>query len=183
MEDKQFHLFNGRDSVSGMKGNNPLRSGPEVINRRVWKSNNSKRGGNILVPKDPKRVSKRFDDDDDENDDEDDVEELERKIRSADLPEHAFKVAMKELKRLKKMPPQFPEHATTRNYLEWMVDLPWSQETKDKLDISQARIDLDHDHYGLEKLKKRVIEYLAVRKLKNSLKGKIPVVGTKLCSK
>ncbi|XP_020609551.1 lon protease homolog 2, peroxisomal-like isoform X2 [Orbicella faveolata] len=181
MEDKQFHLFNGRDS--GMKGNNPLRSGPEVINRRVWKSNNSKRGGNILVPKDPKRVSKRFDDDDDENDDEDDVEELERKIRSADLPEHAFKVAMKELKRLKKMPPQFPEHATTRNYLEWMVDLPWSQETKDKLDISQARIDLDHDHYGLEKLKKRVIEYLAVRKLKNSLKGKIPVVGTKLCSK
>lgn len=71
------------------------------------------------------------------------------------------------------MPPQFPEHATARNYLEWMVDLPWSKETTDKLDISQARADLDHDHYGLEKLKKRVIEYLAVRKLKNSLKGPI----------
>ncbi|KAL9974903.1 hypothetical protein ACROYT_G012005 [Oculina patagonica] len=152
----------------GMKGNNSVKSGPEIINRRVWKS---KRGG-MLVPKDPKRISKSFDEDS-ENDDEDDVEELERKIRSAELPEHAFKVAMKELKRLKKMPPQFPEHATARNYLEWMVDLPWSQETKDKLDISQARIDLDHDHYGLEKLKKRVIEYLAVRKLKNSLKGPI----------
>ncbi|XP_073234263.1 lon protease homolog 2, peroxisomal-like isoform X6 [Porites lutea] len=130
------------------------------------------RGGNMIVSRDHKRMGRSFDEEDD-NDDEDDVEELERKIKSADLPEHAFKVAMKELKRLKKMPPQFPEHATSRNYLEWMIDLPWSKETKDKLDIPQARLDLDQDHYGLEKLKKRVIEYLAVRKLKNSLKGPI----------
>ncbi|XP_048580781.1 lon protease homolog 2, peroxisomal isoform X2 [Nematostella vectensis] len=111
--------------------------------------------------------------DDDDNDDEDDIEELERKIKAAQLPEHAQRVAMKEIKRLKKTPPQFPEHATSRNYLEWMIDLPWSKETKDKLDIAQARRDLDTDHYGLEKLKKRVIEYLAVRKLKNNLKGPI----------
>nr|XP_058967636.1 lon protease homolog 2, peroxisomal-like [Pocillopora verrucosa] len=158
-----------RRQKEGMRGSHPLKGGSE-FNRRMWK-NNTKRGS-ILISKEPKRISKGLDDDDDNND-EDDVEELERKIRSADLPEHAFKVAMKELKRLKKMPPQFPEHATARNYLEWMVDLPWSKETTDKLDISQARADLDHDHYGLEKLKKRVIEYLAVRKLKNSLKGPI----------
>ncbi|EDO41460.1 predicted protein, partial [Nematostella vectensis] len=77
--------------------------------------------------------------DDDDNDDEDDIEELERKIKAAQLPEHAQRVAMKEIKRLKKTPPQFPEHATSRNYLEWMIDLPWSKETKDKLDIAQAR--------------------------------------------
>ncbi|XP_066019185.1 lon protease homolog 2, peroxisomal [Pocillopora verrucosa] len=158
-----------RRQKEGMRGSHPLKGGSE-FNRRMWK-NNTKRGS-ILISKEPKRISKGLDDEDDNND-EDDVEELERKIRSADLPEHAFKVAMKELKRLKKMPPQFPEHATARNYLEWMVDLPWSKETTDKLDISQARADLDHDHYGLEKLKKRVIEYLAVRKLKNSLKGPI----------
>lgn len=164
---KSLHLV--RRQKEGLRGSHPPKGGPE-FNRRMWKSNTKR--GNMLVPKEPKRISKGLDDDDD-NDDEDDVEELERRIRSADLPEHAFKVAIKELKRLKKMPPQFPEHATARNYLEWMVDLPWSKETTDKLDISQARADLDHDHYGLEKLKKRVIEYLAVRKLKNSLKGPI----------
>ncbi|XP_073234262.1 lon protease homolog 2, peroxisomal-like isoform X5 [Porites lutea] len=153
----------------GLKSSSPMKV---EINRRVLKSGTPKRGGNMIVSRDHKRMGRSFDEEDD-NDDEDDVEELERKIKSADLPEHAFKVAMKELKRLKKMPPQFPEHATSRNYLEWMIDLPWSKETKDKLDIPQARLDLDQDHYGLEKLKKRVIEYLAVRKLKNSLKGPI----------
>ncbi|XP_068694451.1 lon protease homolog 2, peroxisomal-like [Montipora foliosa] len=167
---KSLHLL--KRQKDGMKGTSLLKTGSQ-INRKVWKGNHQKRGvGNVIVPRDGKRIGKGFDEDDND-DDEDDVDELERKIRSADLPEHAFKVAMKELKRLKKMPPQFPEHATSRNYLEWMVDLPWNRETKDKLDISQARFDLDQDHYGLEKLKKRVIEYLAVRKLKNSLKGPI----------
>ncbi|XP_074617102.1 lon protease homolog 2, peroxisomal-like isoform X2 [Acropora palmata] len=166
---KSLHLL--RRQKEGLRGTSPLKTNSEMI-RRVWKGNNQKRGVNMVVPREGKRIGRAFDEGDD-NEDEDDIDELERKIRSANLPEHAFKVAMKEFKRLKKMPPQFPEHATSRNYLEWMVDLPWNRETNDKLDISQARFDLDQDHYGLQKLKKRVIEYLSVRKLKNSLKGPI----------
>lgn len=111
---------------------------------------------------------------DDEDDGEgDDSVDLEQKIKAANMPDHAYKAAMKELKRLKKMPQQMPEHALIRNYLELMVELPWSKNSKDALDVLQARKDLDTDHYGLDKLKKRVIEYLAVRQLKNSLKGPI----------
>ncbi|XP_071958452.1 lon protease homolog 2, peroxisomal-like [Antedon mediterranea] len=103
----------------------------------------------------------------------DEIAELEQKLKSACLPEHALLAATKELKRLKKMPTALPEYAITRNYLELMTELPWSKSSKDVLDISKARHDLDEDHYGLEKLKKRVIEYLAVRQLKNTLKGPI----------
>jgi len=110
---------------------------------------------------------------DEESEEADDIMELEKKIKSVKMPPEAEKAAYKELKRLKKMPPQMPEHAMIRNYLELMVELPWSIQTKDILDISQARKDLDADHYGLQQLKKRVIEYLAVRQLKNSLKGPI----------
>ncbi|KAH9515489.1 Lon protease-like protein 2 [Bulinus truncatus] len=112
-------------------------------------------------------------DDEDRDEDIDDSSDLEAKIKAANMPDQALKSAMKELKRLKKMPPHMPEHAMIRNYLELMTELPWSIGTKDTLDIVQARKDLDADHYGLEKLKKRVIEYLAVRQLKNSLKGPI----------
>jgi ATP-dependent Lon protease len=104
---------------------------------------------------------------------EDEVVELEKRIKMANLPDYAMKTAQRELKRLKQMPPQFPEHAVTRNYLELMADLPWSKSTEDRLDIAQARADLNADHYGLDKVKDRVIEYLAVRKLKNNLKGPI----------
>lgn len=103
----------------------------------------------------------------------DEIAELEEKIKSADMPDHAAKACLKELKRLKKMPAAMPEYAMTRNYLELMADLPWSKQSEDTLDISKARLDLDEDHYGMEKLKKRVIEYLAVRQIKNSLKGPI----------
>ncbi|KAK3576379.1 hypothetical protein CHS0354_018926 [Potamilus streckersoni] len=111
-------------------------------------------------------------------DEEDDAEgdemaDLEQKIKNANMPEQAFTAAMKEFKRLKKMPQHMPEQAMIRNYLELLVELPWSKQTKDVLDISQARKYLDDDHYGLEKVKIRVVEYLAVRQLKNSLKGPI----------
>ncbi|XP_041455193.1 lon protease homolog 2, peroxisomal-like [Lytechinus variegatus] len=109
----------------------------------------------------------------DSESDGDEISELERKIKDAQMPKHAQKACQKELKRLKKMPSAMPEYAMTRNYLELMSELPWSKQSKDTLDIKQARIDLDADHYGLDKLKKRVIEYLAVRQLKNSLKGPI----------
>ncbi|XP_028596049.2 lon protease homolog 2, peroxisomal isoform X1 [Podarcis muralis] len=111
--------------------------------------------------------------DEEEDEDHNDIVILERKIRTSSMPEQALKVCVKEVKRLKKMPQSMPEYALTRNYLELMVELPWSKSTKDRLDIRAARILLDNDHYAMEKLKKRVLEYLAVRQLKNNLKGPI----------
>ncbi|KAF7244569.1 hypothetical protein EYD10_09055 [Varanus komodoensis] len=111
--------------------------------------------------------------DEEDDEDHDDIVILEKKIRASSMPEQALKVCVKEVKRLKKMPQSMPEYALTRNYLELMVELPWSKSTKDHLDIRAARILLDNDHYAMEKLKKRVLEYLAVRQLKNNLKGPI----------
>ncbi|KAG5273102.1 hypothetical protein AALO_G00147680 [Alosa alosa] len=108
-----------------------------------------------------------------EDDDGDDITLLERKVKGASMPEPALRVCVKELKRLKKMPQSMPEYALTRNYLELMVELPWSKSTTDCLDIRAARVLLDNDHYAMEKLKRRVLEYLAVRQLKSSLKGPI----------
>ncbi|XP_044212555.1 lon protease homolog 2, peroxisomal isoform X1 [Thunnus albacares] len=112
-------------------------------------------------------------DEEDEDDDGDDTVALERKVHGANMPEAAFRVCLKELKRLKKMPQSMPEYALTRNYLDLMVELPWSKSTKDCLDIQAARTLLDNDHYAMDKLKRRVLEYLAVRQLKTSLKGPI----------
>ncbi|XP_039098075.1 lon protease homolog 2, peroxisomal [Hyaena hyaena] len=111
--------------------------------------------------------------DEDEDEDHDDIVMLEKKIRTSSMPEQAHKVCVKEIKRLKKMPQSMPEYALTRNYLELMVELPWNKSTTDHLDIRAARVLLDNDHYAMEKLKKRVLEYLAVRQLKNNLKGPI----------
>ncbi|KAM3869916.1 lon protease homolog 2, peroxisomal [Diretmus argenteus] len=108
-----------------------------------------------------------------EDEDGDDTMALERKVQGANMPDAALKVCLKELKRLKKMPQSMPEYALTRNYLDLMVELPWSKSTKDCLDIRAARILLDNDHYAMDKLKRRVLEYLAVRQLKTSLKGPI----------
>uniref|UniRef100_A0A8C2Z536 Lon protease homolog 2, peroxisomal n=1 Tax=Cyclopterus lumpus TaxID=8103 RepID=A0A8C2Z536_CYCLU len=110
---------------------------------------------------------------DEEDEDGDDTAVLEKKIHGAKMPDAAFKVCLKELKRLKKMPQSMPEFALTRNYLDLMVELPWSKSTKDCLDIQAARTLLDNDHYAMDKLKRRVLEYLAVRQLKTSLKGPI----------
>ncbi|XP_039988793.1 lon protease homolog 2, peroxisomal isoform X3 [Xiphias gladius] len=112
-------------------------------------------------------------DGEDEDGDGDDTAVLERKVHGANMPETAFRVCLKELKRLKKMPQSMPEYALTRNYLDLMVELPWNKSTKDCLDIQAARTLLDNDHYAMDKLKRRVLEYLAVRQLKTSLKGPI----------
>ncbi|XP_034032854.1 lon protease homolog 2, peroxisomal [Thalassophryne amazonica] len=111
--------------------------------------------------------------DEEEDEDGDDTVALEKKIHGAKMPEAALRVCLKELKRLKKMPQSMPEYALTRNYLDLMVELPWSKSTKDCLDIRAARALLDNDHYAMAKLKRRVLEYLAVRQLKTSLKGPI----------
>ncbi|XP_067246399.1 lon protease homolog 2, peroxisomal isoform X1 [Chanodichthys erythropterus] len=108
-----------------------------------------------------------------EDEDGDDTALLEKKVKAAAMPEAALRVCLKELRRLKKMPQSMPEYALTRNYLEMMVELPWSKSTTDCLDIRAARVLLDNDHYAMEKLKRRVLEYLAVRQLKSTLKGPI----------
>jgi ATP-dependent Lon protease len=101
------------------------------------------------------------------------VNELRERIEEAKLPEHAQKAADRELARLEKLPPAAAEHGVIRTYLEWLVELPWSAETEDNLDIAHAREVLDADHYDLEKVKDRILEYLAVRKLKPDSPGPI----------
>jgi ATP-dependent Lon protease len=105
--------------------------------------------------------------------DEDDVEELRERIRIAQLPEDALKIAKKQLSRLAGMQQQSAEYNVTRTYVEWLADLPWNKSTTDKLDPADCRRCLDEDHFGLEKVKKRIVEYIAVRKLRADKKGPI----------
>ncbi len=102
-----------------------------------------------------------------------DLDDFREKIASAKMPADSEKVALKQLERLKVMQPSSAEYTVTRTYLEWLVELPWSIVTEDKLDIPAARDILNADHYDLEKVKKRILEYLAVRKLKTDKKGPI----------
>jgi ATP-dependent Lon protease len=101
------------------------------------------------------------------------VNELREKIEAAKLPEDALKAAERELARLEKLPPAAAEHGVIRTYLEWLTELPWAVETEDNLDIAHAREVLDADHYDLEKIKDRILEYLAVRKLNPDSPGPI----------
>jgi ATP-dependent Lon protease len=101
------------------------------------------------------------------------IEELRERLAEADLPEHALKAAERELSRLERLPPAAAEYGVIRTYLEWMVDLPWGVETEDNLDIAHARKVLDEDHYDMEKIKDRILEYLAVRKLNPDSPGPI----------
>ncbi len=102
-----------------------------------------------------------------------DIEEFQKKIAEAKMPEEAEKVALKQLDRLKQMQPSSAEYTVTRTYLEWLVELPWSKSTEDQIDIKTVRAVLDEDHYDLEKVKKRILEYMAVLKLNASKKGPI----------
>ena len=106
-------------------------------------------------------------------DDEEEAERLRGEIEQAGMPEEALKQATRELERFVQTPSAAAEHAVIRNYLEWMVALPWNQTSEDRLDVKAAREVLDADHYGLEKIKDRIIEYIAVLSLKRDLKGPI----------
>ena len=101
------------------------------------------------------------------------VKELQEKIEAANLPEEARKAADRELGRLAKLPPAAAEHGVIRTYLEWLTELPWDKETTDNLDIKHARRVLNGDHYDLEDVKERILEYLAVRKLNPESPGPI----------
>ena len=101
------------------------------------------------------------------------LDDLRQKIDDAKMPEEALKAANNEFERLKIIPPESAEHSMVRTYLEWLIHLPWAVTTEDNLDIPHARQVLDEDHYDLEKIKDRILEYLAVRKLKQDSKGPI----------
>ncbi len=101
------------------------------------------------------------------------LEELRKKIEQADMPEPVLKEAQRELGRLERIPQGSPETGVIRDYLDWLCQLPWKAETPDNLDLKRAEAVLEADHYGLEKVKRRILEYLAVRKLKPDGKGPI----------
>ena len=108
-----------------------------------------------------------------EDGDSGDLDVLEERITKADLPKEADKVSRKQLKRLRTMQVGSAEYTVVRTYIDWILDIPWSKQTTDNMDIGAVRKVLDEDHSGLEKVKKRIVEYLAVRKLKKDKKGPI----------
>ena len=109
------------------------------------------------------------------------IKELEDRIKAAGIPEEAEKVAMKELDRLTRIPTQSPEYSVSRTYIEWLADLPWSNSSDDQINVKKADKILDEDHYGLEKVKERILEYLAVRNLKQERNPDGVVRGPILC--
>ena len=106
-------------------------------------------------------------------DSETEIENLRGRIEAAGMPEEAHEQATRELERLAQMPQAAAERGVIRTYLEWMVELPWSKQSEDRLDPEEARRILDEDHYGLDKVKDRIVEYIAVLSLKRDLKGPI----------
>ena len=103
----------------------------------------------------------------------DEIKLLREKVAAANLPEHVQQAAARELDRLARMNSASPDYQMTRTYLDWLVEVPWSVTTEDRLDPVEARRVLDEDHYDLDKVKERIVEYLAVRKLKGDMKGPI----------
>ena len=103
----------------------------------------------------------------------DENDEVRDKIASSGMPQDVEKEALKQLSRLEKMHPEASEASMLRTYLDWLIDTPWSKHTDDNLDLTRAKTMLDEDHYNLKKIKERILEYLAVRKLKNKIKGPI----------
>jgi ATP-dependent Lon protease len=101
------------------------------------------------------------------------IDEMRSKLAGMTLPEDVRKTIEKELNRLSVMSPASAEYSVTRNYIDWLLEMPWGNSTEDNLDIADVREKLEEDHYGLETVKKRILEYLAVRKLKNDMRGPI----------
>ena len=109
------------------------------------------------------------------------LKEIEDAIKEAKMPEEAEKVALKELDRLSKIPSQSPEYTVSRTYLDWLTELPWSKTSEDSINVKDAKSILDKDHYGLEKVKERILEYLAVRALKMQKDPEGALRGPLLC--
>src|SRR5512135_1967201 len=117
-----------------------------------------------------KAIQKELGDTDDQQRE---ISELREKIEAAGMPDEAKKEALRELERLARMSPAAAEYTVTRTYLDWVVSLPWNKRTEAEIDLKKAKEVLDNDHYDLEKVKERILEYLAVRKMKPDIKGPI----------
>jgi ATP-dependent Lon protease len=107
------------------------------------------------------------------DDRQEEFDELKTRLKQARMPKEVEKAAFKELKRMSRMSPGAAEYTVSRTYIDWLIDIPWSKSSDDSLEIQRAADILDEDHYGLEKVKTRILEYLAVRKLKKDMKGPI----------
>ena len=101
------------------------------------------------------------------------VDQLREDIKDANMPEHVEEVALKELQRFERVPQSSGESSVIRNYLDWLIQLPWTEKTEDTIEITCAENILNKDHYGLDKVKERILEYLAVQKLTETIKGPI----------
>ena len=101
------------------------------------------------------------------------IEDLREKLENSKMPRDVYQVAEKELNRLARMSPMASEYTVSRTYLDWLLEMPWNKKTRDRLDVNKADQILEEDHYGLEKVKKRILEYLAIRQLKSDMKGPI----------
>jgi ATP-dependent Lon protease len=117
-----------------------------------------------------KAIQKELDEHDEHTNE---IQEYHEKIKQKNLPEDVKEKISKELDRLEKMPPAAAEAVVIRNYIDWILDLPWAEETKDQLDLEKAEKVLEEDHYGLKKVKERILEFLAVRQMTDRMKGPI----------
>lgn len=141
----------------------------EKINQRV-KTQISKVQKEYFLKEQLRAIQRELGEDDDLDTE---IEEYKEKIEKAKMPKEAKEKALKEVERLNKMSPHSAETGVIRTYLDWLVDLPWNKETKDKVDIKVARDILNRDHYGLYDVKERILEFLAIRKLAKDIKGPI----------
>ncbi|NLX62897.1 MAG: AAA family ATPase, partial [Tissierellia bacterium] len=141
----------------------------EKINQRV-RTQISKLQKEYFLKEQLRAIQRELGEDDDIDSE---VEEYKAKIEKANMSKEAKEKALKEVERLNRMSPHSAETAVIRTYLDWLVDLPWDKETKDKVDIKVARDILNRDHYGLEDVKERILEFLAIRKLTKNIKGPI----------
>jgi len=141
----------------------------EKINQRV-RTQISKLQKEYFLKEQLRAIQRELGEDDDIDSE---VEEYKEKIEKANMPKEAKEKALKEVERLNRMSPHSAETAVIRTYLDWLVDLPWNKETKDKVDIKAARDILNRDHYGLDDVKERILEFLAIRKLAKNIKGPI----------
>ncbi len=133
----------------------------------------SKNEKDFLLRQELKAIKKELGEKDEEfggfpTENREEIEELQKRIDEANLPPDNLKIAQKELNRLKKIFPFSPEFGVARTYLEWLCDMPWGKISSEKIDVKKARAILDKDHYGLEKIKERILEYLAVGQLKGN---------------
>ncbi len=141
----------------------------EKINQRV-RTQISKLQKEYFLKEQLRAIQRELGEDDDIDSE---VEEYKAKIEKANMSKEAKEKALKEVERLNRMSPHSAETAVIRTYLDWLVDLPWNKETKDKVDIKAARDILNRDHYGLDDVKERILEFLAIRKLAKNIKGPI----------